>query len=282
MSLDEKILAKIEKENIWIRPRWFFTIQNLFFGGLFALMLVGGAISFGIILDIASFENNNKNLSSLPFFWMVVFVMFLLVGRMIVNRLGWIYKVRILSLVVILLAVNALFGYFVFASGKAEKIEQQLIEKLPLYQKISPISKWEEKNETNLNRIVEHDLVNIENEKNVAGEHNYKEADESDDRDSETHNDNSSLGQNRQNDTDIDALIKKEKEEKEEKNQVLLVEKKIPTVDETEDEDVEVVSEKKSKEISSQENTNDEYSDVEIDLAEDLNEEATGDEINEE
>ena len=140
MSLDRKILERIERENIKIRPKWFFAVKNFVFGTGAVMISILGSISLALLFDIMAQQGRNITWLSAPYLLAVLFVILLAGGYWLVTKIDSLYRVRFVPIMAILLCISLSFGYMTFASGKAEEIRLEL-EKIPIYEAI--ISKVE-------------------------------------------------------------------------------------------------------------------------------------------
>ncbi len=140
MSLDKKILDKIERENLKIRPRWFFAVKNFVFGmGTFSTSIMG-SLSLALLFEIMAKQKGNLGWLNIPYLYLILLGVFLFSGYRLITKVGSLYKIRIVPMIITLFFISLSFGYLTFASGKAEKIEKEL-EKIPIYNKIVPITK---------------------------------------------------------------------------------------------------------------------------------------------
>ena len=140
MSLDKNILDKIERENLKIRPRWFFAVKNFLFGiGTLSISILG-SLSLALFFEIMANQGKNLTLLTIPYLYLILLGAFLLASYWLVIKVGSLYKMRFVPVVALLFFISLSFGYLAFASGKAEKIEKEL-EKIPIYNKIVPTAK---------------------------------------------------------------------------------------------------------------------------------------------
>lgn len=140
MSLDRKILERIEKENLRIKPRWFFAMKDILFGtGTISLSILG-SLSLALLFEIIKQQGKNLTWLSVPYVWIILLGFFLMAGYWMVTKIDSLYKVKFVPIVSMLFFINFSFGYLTFASGKAEQIEFEL-EKIPIYDVIMPITK---------------------------------------------------------------------------------------------------------------------------------------------
>lgn len=140
MSLDRKILDRIEKENLSIRPKWFFAVKNLVFGvGTFSASILG-SLSLALLFEIMANQGKNLTWLTVPYLYLMLLGVFLLGGYWLVTRVDSLYKLKFVPILTVLFFFSLSFGYLTFASGKAGRIEREL-EEVPIYAKIVPVDR---------------------------------------------------------------------------------------------------------------------------------------------
>lgn len=140
MSLDRKILNRIEKENLSIKPKWFFAVKNLVFGTGTLVATILGSISLALFLEVMALQGKNLTWLNVPYILAVVMVAFLILGYWIAKRVDYLYKLKFVSALSVLFFLSLTSGYLTYASGEARKIERKL-ERIPVYAKIIPVEK---------------------------------------------------------------------------------------------------------------------------------------------
>lgn len=138
MNLDRKILERIEKEGLTIRPRWFFMAKDFAFGAGSLVSIILGSISLGLFLEVMALQGKDLTWSSVPYFFPVLMIIFLIAGYWAIGRTGYFYKARFMAIFSAFFFLNLASGYLAYASGMAMKIESEL-EKIPGYVRIVPV-----------------------------------------------------------------------------------------------------------------------------------------------
>lgn len=133
MSLDKKILERIEKENIWIRPVWFFDLKNLFFGLGTILFSVCGSLSLALLFEVM------RRQGKISYVWVILFGLFLFGGWWLVTKIDYLRRIRLVPILSILFFVSLSFGYVTFVSGTARKITRELKD-VPIYAVMLPVN----------------------------------------------------------------------------------------------------------------------------------------------
>lgn len=132
-----------------------FAIKNIFFWSVFAISIVIGAIAFSVILfavnqsefDLITQVTDSKIeflLTLLPFFWIILCVLFLLFSMFGMKHLKYGYRYSFLLVLISNILLSAIFGTIFFFSGGAGVIEQVFAEHVPFYESVEEkkISRW--------------------------------------------------------------------------------------------------------------------------------------------
>lgn len=141
------ILAKIEEQHLEPRPRWqFFLIRSLWWVMALVTTIIGG-IAFASVLFfmqeqewdwVLSHATFADVLRSIPFAWIVIFVLFAIVTMYDIRatKRGYRYETPVL-LALIVLSSMALGGA-VYALGYEAKPHEFLRDRMPGYRSIAP------------------------------------------------------------------------------------------------------------------------------------------------
>ena len=145
-EISAKILNTIKEKKISPIPKWHFIFKNLLIWILSLISLFIGALSFAIILHL--FINNDwdvyKNINdsligfillTLPYFWLVFLIIFILLGYYNFKLTKKGYKFPFLTVLIINILISILFGALLYDVGIGQAIDQTLAKKTPLYNK---------------------------------------------------------------------------------------------------------------------------------------------------
>lgn len=143
-QLSEKIIERIEQENVVPKPRWQFSLANQFFWAVWAMSLLfaaaaAGAMMFALANSGWEFRAVTHDgffsylFDVLPVFWISALIVFVLIAyeNMKRTKLGYRYPVRLI--VGVGLAGALLAGTLFYASGWGENVEQNVGRHIPLY-----------------------------------------------------------------------------------------------------------------------------------------------------
>jgi hypothetical protein len=188
MNLDKKVLDQIERENIRIRPRWFWVLQSDLNWGLAFALEIASALFLGMAVFFAIEDQNLRAGTLLLGIFGVLF--YFGFRRFFAAGFLQFYKLGFAAVLLVLFGANGALGYFWWGSGQAEKLENQIRE-TPAYQKMEPAldkvfdptdshkkaeenleieSKKEEENEEEIKKEIENDSSVNEREEDSRDE----------------------------------------------------------------------------------------------------------------
>lgn len=145
--MEKSIIDKIKEKNIKQKPKWHFTVRNMFIWLMFFIGVLIGAISFSIILftiqqidfDLVSHMSHSKLelfLGLLPFFWIIGLLIFLLVAIFAFQRSKNGYKFTWFRLLGISITFSILIGTLFFIGGGSQSLETAFASKVNYYESI--------------------------------------------------------------------------------------------------------------------------------------------------
>lgn len=145
-DFSDKTLKVIEEKNITLQPRWSFLLRNYAVWFLFLLSVIFGSLAVAtIIFMLSDFDWTaykflsqgaiKYELSAIPYFWIVIFIIFLIVAYYDFRRTkkGYIYNYYII--VLISLSASTVLGTALFFGGFNSQIHRLLLQQVPLYHK---------------------------------------------------------------------------------------------------------------------------------------------------
>ncbi len=147
MKPSEKLIQKIREEQAEPAPRWHFAVKNKLLWAAFGLAAVLGALAFSVILfaiqqtdfNIVSHLSHSGLelfLGLLPFFWIILLVVFLLVAMYSVQYSRRGYKFTLARLVGYSAALSILLGTLFFIGGGAQRLEQAFALNVSIYESV--------------------------------------------------------------------------------------------------------------------------------------------------
>lgn len=144
MNTFDKISKQIQEEEIKQTPKWYFILKNTRIWGGFLLSVIVGAMAFSVILfsiQQSDFEllNHVKHsklesiLVFLPFFWIVILILFSVFAFYSIRSSKKAYKYSLTSLLGLSTFLSILIGTLFFISGGAQQLEQSFANKVEAY-----------------------------------------------------------------------------------------------------------------------------------------------------
>ena len=144
MNTFDKISKQIQEEEIKQTPKWYFILKNTRIWGGFLLSVIVGAMAFSVILfsiQQSDFEllNHVKHsklesiLVFLPFFWIVILILFSVFAFYSIRSSKKAYKYSLTSLLGLSTFLSILIGTLFFISGGAQQLEQSFANKIEAY-----------------------------------------------------------------------------------------------------------------------------------------------------
>jgi tryptophan-rich sensory protein len=145
MEKPKTIIDRIKEGNIKQKPKWYFTSINILYWSFYLLCILFGAASFSVILFVI--QQSDFNLIShmshsrlefflalLPFFWIVILLVFLFSAMIVFRKSNRGYKYNWTYLFVLSTTASILLGTLFFIGGGGQKLEEAFAEKLSYYE----------------------------------------------------------------------------------------------------------------------------------------------------
>lgn len=148
MESSKKIINKIKKENIKPMPKWYFVVPNILIWLVFILLVFIGAAAFSVILlsieqtdfDLISHITHSRTeliLGLLPFFWIVVLLIFLVAAIFTFKKSKKGYKFGWLRLLGYSTLISILLGALFFVEGGSHWLESTFAKQVSYYESIN-------------------------------------------------------------------------------------------------------------------------------------------------
>lgn len=147
-NLSKKVLEKIKKEQIKPAPRWEFLLKKSVLWGILIVALLIGGVATGVVIFMLKSQDWDLHkyldssflrflLESLPYFWLLVLGVFILVVLYNFKHTEHGYRYRSSTVMGIGIGVTVLLGLAFFGTGMSQAVENSILQKFPTYQKIS-------------------------------------------------------------------------------------------------------------------------------------------------
>lgn len=137
-NIINNVLEKIKKGNIQPKPKWIFIFQNIFLWILVPIFIVFGAVSFSFIIHMfvsSDFDLRTRVsgnffefvLKTIPYFWIIILIVFLTVLYFDFRNTKGAYKFNFLKISLFGLALIVIIGTVFYFSGMARYFDNSLL-----------------------------------------------------------------------------------------------------------------------------------------------------------
>ncbi len=146
-NLTQKIIEKIEQHKLKPKPKWEFILKEYFVWALATISLIIGSLGFAVVIYMI--KNNDWDLydrvspslfsfvfASLPYFWIILLAIFILLVYYIFRQTKAGYKHRIVLIFIFSIVLSILLGTIFYSTGLGAKLERQFDERLPIYRRL--------------------------------------------------------------------------------------------------------------------------------------------------
>lgn len=139
-----KILRAIEEKHINPQKRWVFTFKNYLFFGFFVSSVIVGSLAVSTIIFLLTDYDwqlsnalNQGFLSQifwiLPYFWLVVFLLFIVSAYYTFRSIKGGYKYAIYLVALISASLSVVFGSILFFAGVDSQVHEFFSANVPFY-----------------------------------------------------------------------------------------------------------------------------------------------------
>ena len=155
MKNSETLISKMKDQNLKPIPKWRFTLKGMAVGFILLISVILGGLAFSVVLfsvqqlgfDLIthmSHSNIEFLLGLLPFLWIVLLIIFLILGMISFKNSRKGYKFSPTKLLIINTAFSILLGTLFFIGGGAQWLENVFAVKIEIYESINEkkISMW--------------------------------------------------------------------------------------------------------------------------------------------
>ncbi|MDX9893686.1 MAG: hypothetical protein RB292_04750 [Patescibacteria group bacterium] len=143
-SAGQSILEKIKQRHIIPKPKWEFLLKDYVTWVIFALAIIIGSLATAVIIFVANYTNWRYYepelgtlkglLISLPYFWLAIMVIFLVIAFYNLKHTKKGYKFNIFLIALSSIIISISLGGLIYAAGFGEKLEDIFYRRIPFYQ----------------------------------------------------------------------------------------------------------------------------------------------------
>ena len=148
MKNSETLISKLKSQNLKPTPKWYFTIKGLTIGIIFFLLIMLGGLAFSVILftiqqldfDLITHMSHSSIeflLGFLPFLWIVLLIVFLILGLFTFKKYRRGYKFSPARLFGVNTALSILIGTLFFMSGGGQWLENTFAVNIEIYESVN-------------------------------------------------------------------------------------------------------------------------------------------------
>jgi hypothetical protein len=143
-NLENKIIEKIQEQDIKPLPKTYFVAKNILLWILWVISVMVGALAFSVIEHMIS--NNDWDmykyvsdnffafmLSTLPYFWIIIMIAFVITAYINFIHTKGAYKHRIQTIVASSLIFSLLLGFGFSSAQVGKKVDEVLTKSIPEY-----------------------------------------------------------------------------------------------------------------------------------------------------
>jgi hypothetical protein len=146
-NLSDKVLEKIKQESIKPHPRWYFLARDCFLWFLVSLVTILGGIAFSLVMLFLYFQrfgfrnphpasNFNWLLVSIPYAWLFVFVVLVVVIYYNLKHLKKSYKYPPYLLIIASLVASIVLGVIISNFGVHRRMNDEFSRRVPFYGRV--------------------------------------------------------------------------------------------------------------------------------------------------
>ncbi len=147
-KISNRILEKIEKEDIKPIGKWSFVLKNSILWTLFVLNIIFGSVGFALsiylfessdILNLVLSVNDFLELLilAIPTIWLILTILFVVVGYLNFRYTDRGYKISFLKLLLINISTIILLGIGIHSLGVPKNVNKLLAERIPSYSELT-------------------------------------------------------------------------------------------------------------------------------------------------
>lgn len=143
-KLSKQVLETLQEKNIVPKPRWQFLLHDwvVWAGGIVTLLV--GSLAVSVILfmiktedwDLYQYVSDSLLefvLASLPYFWIIVFALFVALADYYFKHTKRGYRYRLIPVIIGSIVLSSLIGLLLFQAGLGQRINQVFVDRVPFY-----------------------------------------------------------------------------------------------------------------------------------------------------
>lgn len=165
-QISEKVVEKIKQEHLSPKPKWRFQLGRMLVFFLLALFFVIGSIAVGLVLELFDELELDSVISrpagfrmavgSFPYFWLIVFIIFIALALLDFFHTKYGYRHRTRSMVLVFVGGMLALGVVVYTLGISENLHRFLGKNVRYYPLVisNPEAFWSQPDEGLLSGVI--------------------------------------------------------------------------------------------------------------------------------
>ncbi len=156
MDIKDKIIKDIKEKDIKPTPKIYFILKNIFFWCFWVLSIFIGSMAVSAIIfliqisDWRMYRYVSNTLpefafKTLPYFWIILFIVFISIGYLIFKNTKGAYRYKIRNIIFLGLLLSIIFGVGLSKARMGMFLDNKLGERIPMYKdmRIRQFKMWD-------------------------------------------------------------------------------------------------------------------------------------------
>ena len=142
-ELSNKIIERIDAEKIAPWPRWYFVSLRVIFWIFAVLSIIVGSLAVGAMLFLFTDYHTHglpiiphdltELLLLIPYVWLIIFALFIIIGRESIKHTPKGYKYRLYAIVLVCVFLSFVFGFLFNSMGVGRTTHEFFNNNVPFY-----------------------------------------------------------------------------------------------------------------------------------------------------
>ena len=148
MKNSDTLISKMKNQNLKPIPKWRFNLKGAVIWSSLLVSVILGGLAFSVVLfsiqqlgfDLISHMSHSKIeflLGLLPFLWIILLIVFLIIGMISIKNSWKGYKFSPSKLLIINTAFSILLGTLFFIGGGAQLLENTFAVEIEFYESVN-------------------------------------------------------------------------------------------------------------------------------------------------
>lgn len=146
-NLKSKVLDRLKKEEVKVKPKWQFTLKNAAYWTFLVLATLLGSVAMSLVIfkllnndwdvyELAGRSLPNFVLLTLPYFWIIIFVLLSALSYFNFRHTKGGYKQPVAIIILSSLLISMVVGFGIYLFNGPQYLDQQAINRFEFYRDI--------------------------------------------------------------------------------------------------------------------------------------------------